>query len=206
MKPFRQYLTENHRTFEFRVRIAGEVTDAMVDKMKIVLEMYKVDSITKAKRLPIQESPQFPNMGPVEINVIDVVLHYPCNDEQVRLRICEGCGVQQACVKVTPLHSPYEAALEGKEQSNQGDPEQAVLLQDDMKAAPADKDLVGDARIPSLIKELEETRKYQYSEATGGKTKTAKTTNELPMGNLSPVGSHQNKIPVAKKMPAGNGR
>lgn len=206
MKPFKQYLTESHRTFEFRVRIAGDFSSEMLDKMKVVLEMYKVKSVSKPKRLPIQESPQFPNMGPVEINVVDVVLHYPCNDEQVRLLVAEGCCINQACVKVTPLHSPYEAALDGKEQSNQGDPDQAVLLQDDMKAAPADKDLVGDARIPSLIKELEETRKYQYPETAGGKTKTAKTTNELPMGSLSPVGSHQNKIPVAKKMPAGNGR
>jgi len=204
MKTFKKYLTESHRTFDFRIRIAGEVTSEMLDKMKIVLEMYKVDSLSKPKRLPIQESPQFPNMGPVEINIIDVVLHYPCNDEQVRLLVAEGCCLNQACVKVTPTHSPYEAALDGKEQSNQdGEP---VLLDDVMKAEPADKDLVGDARIPSLIKELEETRKYQYPETAGGDTKQAKTTNELPMGNMSPIGTHQNKIPVAKKMPAGNGR
>ena len=206
MKPYKQYLTESQKTFEFRVRIAGELTSDTMDKMKAVLEMYKVKSVSKAKRLPIQESPQFPNMGPIEINLIDVVLHYPCNDEQVRLLIAEGCCINKACVKVNPLHSPYEAALEGKEQSNLSDSDNPVLMQNEMKSAKVENDLVGDARIPSLIKELEETRKYQYPETAGGDTKQAKTTNELPMGNMSPIGTHQNKIPVAKKMPAGNGR
>ena len=172
--------------------------------MKAVLEMYKLDTMSKPKRLPIQESPEFPNMGPVEINIVDVTLHYPCNDEQVRILVAERCCINQACVKVTPLHSPYEAALEGKEQSNRGDA--VVMLEPEMKCEEAAQDLVGDARIPNLIKELEETRKYEYPAADGGDAKKAKTTNEIPMGQASPIGSHQNKIPVAKKMPAGNGR
>ena len=58
----------------------------------------------------------------------------------------------------------------------------------------------------NLLKELEETRKYEYPEAAGKKTAAAKTTNTLPVGQISPIGTHKNKIPVAKNMPAGNGR
>ena len=75
-----------------------------------------------------------------------------------------------------------------------------------MKAEAVPEDLVGDKRVPNLIKELEETRKYEYPEVAGGSTPKAKTTNELPLGNASPIGTHKNKIPVAKKMTAGNGR
>jgi hypothetical protein len=67
-------------------------------------------------------------------------------------------------------------------------------------------DLVGDARIPNLIKELADTRRYEYPDAAGKDLVKAKTTNEIPVGSASPIGTHQNKIPVAKKMPAGNGR
>jgi hypothetical protein len=210
MKSFKAYLTESHKTFEFRIRLACELPDDLVGKIKTVLEAYKLDSITKPKRLPIQENPEFPNMGPVEIHIMDATFHYPCNDEQVRLLIAEHAGINLACIKVTPKNSPYEAAKEGLEQSNiGGKPGEAVLLQDDMTSENLSKTedaLVGDARIPNLIKELEETRKYQYPEIAGGKSPVAKTTNELPVGNASPVGTHKNKIPVAKKMPAGNGR
>jgi hypothetical protein len=204
MKTFKSYLTESHRTYDFRIRIAGDMSDDMITKMKRALETYKVESISKPKRMPIQESPIFPNMGPVEINVIDVTLAYPANDDQVRNLVAEcGCAAA-ACIKVTPAHSPYEAALAGEEISNKGG--DTVLLQQEMVAEKVDADLMGDARIPNLIKELADTRKYEYPEAAGGDLATAKTTNEIPVGRASPIGTHQNKIPVAKKMPAGNGR
>lgn len=207
MKTFKAYLTESARTYDFRIRIAGEVTSESIDKIKQVLEAYKLDSISKPKRLPIQESPLFPNMGPTEINVIDIAVCYPANDAQVRALIAECGCFPAACILVSPTNSPFEAALAGDEVSNKGGKQgEAVLLQNEMVAEKVSDDLVGDARIPSLIKELEDSRKYELEEAEGGNTAKAKTTNELPVGNSSPIGTHKNKIPVAKKMPAGNGR
>jgi len=199
MKPFKAYLTESHRTFDFRIRLACELPDDLLGKIKTVLEAYKLESITKPKRLPIQENPEFPNMGPVEIHIMDATFHYPCNDEQVRTLIAERSGINLACVKVTPKNSPYEAAKEGLEQSNlNGD---VVLTKEEMVAAKPEAGLVGDARVPNLIKELEETRKYQYEQATGGATPVAKTTNDLPVGKTSPLGGHKPKLP-----PVGRGR
>ena len=199
MKSFRTYLTESHKTFDFRIRLACELPDDLVGKIKTVLEAYKLESITKPKRLPIQENPEFPNMGPVEIHVMEASFHYPCNDEQVRTLIAERAGINLACIKVTPKNSPYEAAKEGKEQSNlNGD---VVLTKEEMTTEAAPKDLVGDARVPNLIKELEDTRKYQYEDAAGGNSPVAKTTNDLPVGNTSPLGGHKPKLP-----PVGRGK
>ena len=199
MKSFRTYLTESHKTFDFRIRLACELPDDLVGKIKTVLEAYKLESITKPKRLPIQENPEFPNMGPVEIHVMEASFHYPCNDEQVRTLIAERAGINLACIKVTPKNSPYEAAKEGKEQSNlNGD---VVLTKEEMTTEAAPKDLVGDARVPNLIKELEDTRKYQYEDAAGGNSPVAKTTNDLPVGKTSPLGGHKPKLP-----PVGRGK
>ena len=206
MKAFKAYLTESHQTFDFRLRIAGELPSDLMTNIKTVLEAYKVVNFGKSKRLPIQETPEFPNMGPVEVNVIDVSLQYPCTDIQVRTLIAERAGINLACIKVNPANSPYEIALEGGERSGPNKAGESVLAQPDMVAEKADADLVGDKRVPNLIKELEETRKYEYPEAAGGKTPVAKTTNDIPVGRASPIGTHKNKIPVAKKMPAGNGR
>lgn len=211
MKAFKAYLTESQQTYDFRLRIAGELPTDLISKIKTVLEAYKVVDVAAPKRLPIQETSEFPNMGPVQVNIIDVTLQYPCNDIQVRTLVAERAGVDLACIKVTPLHSPYEIALAGGERSGPNKAGDSVLEQPEMVAEKLEKDLVGDARVPNLIKELEETRKYQYPEVAGGneKDKTFQsqgTTNELPVGRASPIGTHQNKIPVARKMPAGNGR
>ncbi len=192
MKSFKTYLTENHRTYDFRIRIAGELPKDFDDKLKSAYGSYKVNSVKHLKRLPIQESPLFPNQGPVEVNVVDVNLQYPCNDIQLLTLLSERIQLDQCCIRVTAANSPFEAALEGKEQSNKDG--ELVLSNIDLKTESAPKDLVGDARIPSLIKELEETRKYEYPEAAGGKTAAGKNTNALPQGNISPIGSRQNKI------------
>ena len=199
MKSFRTYLTESHKTFDFRIRLACELPDDLVGKIKTVLEAYKLESITKPKRLPIQENPEFPNMGPVEIHIMDATFHYPCNDEQVRTLIAERVGINQACIKVTQKNRPSESDKEGKEQSNlNGD---VVLTKEEMTTEAAPKDLVGDARVPNLIKELEDTRKYQYEDAAGGNSPVAKTTNDLPVGKTSPLGGHKPKLP-----PVGRGK
>lgn len=206
MKAFATYLTESTRTYDFRIRIACEMTDDIVSKIKQVLEAYKLDSISKPKRLPIHETPEFPNMGPVEINIIDVVLCYPATDAQVRALIAECGCVPAACIRVSPTNSPYEAALAGLEQSNLQKAGESVLETSEMTTAEPDADLVGDARIPSLMKEFASMKKYEYPDAEGGKTPAAKTSDKFPAGTMSPIGTHKNTIPVAKKMPAGNGR
>ena len=211
MKSFTTYLTESARTYDFRIRIACEMTDDIVNKIKSVLEAYKVESISKPKRLPIQESPLFPNMGPVEINIMDVCLCYPTTDARV-LNLIAECGCAPAsCIKVTPTNSPFEATLAGLEQSNLQKPGESVLMTPDMVTEKHEADLVGDARIPSLIKELEDTRKYEYPDVAGGKEKDSSllsqgTTNKLPVGQISPIGSHQNKVLRPREMKAGNGR
>lgn len=191
MKSFKTYLTESHRTYDFRLRLAGELPKDFNNRLKAVLEGFNLISIDNTKRLPIQETSLFPNSGPVEVNVMDLKLQYPCRDDQLISLIAEHFQMHQSCLRVTPANSPFEAALEGSEISNKT--KQIVLDSDDMTTQKPDKDLVGDARIPSLIKELEETRKYEYSVPAGGKTAQVKTTNDIPMGNMSPLGSRQNK-------------
>ena len=206
MKSYKAYLTESHKTYDFRIRIAGELPPDLQAKVKQVLEAYQVEKMPSPKRLPIQETPEFPNMGPVEINVIEVSLCYPCNDEQVRTLIAERTGINLACIKVNAANSPYEMALAGGERSGPNKAGESVLAQPDMVAEKKQPDLVGDERIPNLIKELEETRKYEYPEVAGEKTPVAKTTNELPVGNTSPIGTHRNKVINPRGMKAGNGK
>lgn len=204
MKSFKAYLTESHKTYNFRIRMACEMTSEIESKVKQALEMYKVESISKPKRLPIHESPMFPNLGPVEVNIFDATVCYPANDDLIRNAIAE-CGCCPAAnIRVNPTDSPFEAIMDGTEMSNPDG--KTVLSEPEMTTAAPAKDLVGDARIPNLIKELEETRKYEYPETAGGKSPAGKTTNELPTGNASPIGSNKNKVPDVRKMKAGNGK
>ena len=202
MKAFTSYLTESTRRYEFRIRLACEMSSSITSKIKQVLEAYKLDSISTPKRLPIHESPMFPNMGPVEVNIIDISLCYPTTVPQLRTLIAESGCVEPNCIVITPLHSPFEATIDGLEQSNLQAPGESVLMTPEMKTEKADT-LVGQGRIDSLIKELADMRKYEYPDAAGGKTTAGKTLNQSPTGNTSPLGSKQNKIPSQARLASG---
>lgn len=200
MKSFKSYLTESTKVYEFRIKLACEMDKEAEGKLKAALEAYQLDSFKAGKHLPIAEHIDFPQCGPTEVNVYEVALHYPVIENQLRQLVTEKTGIPLACIRVIPGYktSPYEAILAGQEQSKEYKQGDAVLDQADMVTEAPAEDLVGDKRVPSLIKELEDSRKYKY-EFAASEAGDAKTTNELPQGNTSPVGSQQNKIPSPVK-------
>ena len=52
MKSFKAYLTESHKTYDFRLRIAGDLPDELQSKIKSVLEAYQVETISTPKPAP----------------------------------------------------------------------------------------------------------------------------------------------------------
>jgi hypothetical protein len=201
MKNFLNYLAESHKTYEFRIKVANvDVTENM-DRLESALNAYGLDSISKPKRLPLKESDiDFPSMKNCQLYLIDAVLTYPCNNDQLRAIIAERAGIPQANIVVVPKNHPEEIWRWNEDGTS--DLKEYVkgeaVLDKPLPEASAEQKAAGEAyaNATSILKELSEVK---LDEAEGGKTETAKTTNDLPQGDASPVGSKQNKIPTAKK-------
>lgn len=202
MKTFKSYLMESSGTYDFKVKIACDIDDKDITKIKTALEEFKVSNFKKTSSLPIQETPEFPQLGPVEVEIYEVSLEYPVNAEKLHTTIMHCGCVKPGCLKVISATNPYNAILDGLEVSNVGSEQgQAVLAQEEMKTekpqAISGQDYLDN--MPSLIKELQAARKYEYPDAAGGKTTAAKTSGMAPEQNMSPVGSKQNIIPSPRK-------
>jgi hypothetical protein len=106
--------------------------------------------------------------------------------------IKERAGINADCVCVWPKNQyEFNEEFEGFGKDHEG----ALLNQPELKAAEGGQELVGQARTTGLLKELG-ARTYEFaakSEADG------KTTNSVPMGDKSPVGSTQVKLPTPPK-------
>jgi hypothetical protein len=201
MKNFLNYLQESHKTYEFRIKLVNIDVTESIDRLESALNAYGLESITKPKRLPLKESDiDFPAFKNCQIYLIDAVLSYPCNNDQLRAIIAERAGIPQANVVVVPKNHPEEIWRWNEDGSSEikeykkGDAE----LTKPYPEATADQKSASEAyaNATSILKELSEVK---LDEAEGGKTKEAKTTNDLPQGTKSPVGSQQNKLPKAKK-------
>ena len=188
MKAFKTYLAESTRTYDFRIKLACELTSEALDRLKQALEAYQLDEISKPKRLPVRETVDFPQAGPTEVNIIDVKVCYPVNSAQVRAVVGESCSIGLACIRVMAggENNPYEKIQAGKEQSKEWKEGDAVLNQEEMVTEAPAEDLVGTKRLPTIMQELEASRKYKY-EFEQNSNERGKTTNDLPVNNTSPI-------------------
>ena len=200
MKNFINYLEQSQKTYEFRIKIADVDPNEKMDRIEGALEAYCLESISKPRRLPIQESDiDFPAMKNCQIYLLDAVVKYPCNNDQVRAVIAERAGIPAASVFVVPKNHPEELWRwneSGDSDLREFKQGEAVLDKpyEDSSAAKAAGDAY--ANFNSILKELNQVK---LEEAEGGKTPEAKTTNDLPTSDTSPVGSKQNTIPSAVK-------
>lgn len=196
MKTFVQYLTESQKTYEFRIKIANCDPAEHMDRLENALEAYGLDSISKPKRLPISESNiDFPSMKNAQVWLMDAVLKYPTGSEQIRAIISERAGFPQSCVMVVPRNHPEVLWRENEGELREFKAGDAVLDKP-LEDSPEGKKLGQDyAKAHSLLKELSKPEVA----AEGGKTDGAQTLNDIPQGNISPLGSKQNKIPSPVK-------
>ena len=185
MRAFKDYITESAKKYMFRVRVATEMSSSQMDHLKKALEKYDCDDIGEPKRLPIQQKTLgFEHLDHPEVYVMDIVTNYPCSPIELQATF-NSVGIPAGLVMVT---TPNQEILAAPINSEAGEGK-AVL----------DKDLPKNT-YPQVLADLEmaisnkEPNKYQYTYAAK-KTSDGKTSNDFPQGNMSPVGSKQNKIP-----------
>jgi len=187
MRSLKEYLTENAKTYMFRVRVACDCDTA---KLKAALAKYDVDDISEPKRIPItQKAYGFDHLENPQIHIIDIVTNYPCTPTELSA-VFNEIGVPASMVMVT---TPNQEVLIAPMASEAGEGK-AIL----------DKDLPNNT-YPQILADLEqaiakkEPSKYQYTYAAKN-TSAGQTTNDIPQGKASPVGSKQNKIPNPYKL------
>lgn len=202
MKSFKDYLTESKKVYEFKVKVAGELPDGAMDKIKAALSQFSCASCGKGKSTPIQESHvDFPELSNISVTTFEVSTNYPATSNQIRDAVSNTLQKTLSEIRVRNPQEEKEAEINNqhKEKSD------GALLEKDYESSN-NQDLVGDKHIGSFLKELSKTRKEpeQYKgvndELTPSKapkaTKAKKTSEQI--NNTSPVGSRKVKLPTAK--------
>lgn len=193
MKSFTEFLTESKKTYQFRIKIAGELKDDAMDKLEAGLERFGLCSITKPKTTPIQLNPNdFPTLNAIAVSIVDAETEYPATPQEITGVILAACHCGEDHIKVTLANDPNEA--EKEEQSQRVETDYEVQL-----TAPYPK---SDKNLPYgqkfIDKFLKDQKNKNVLKVAGGKTAKAETTNDLPQGKVSPVGTNKNVLPKIK--------
>ena len=152
MKSFNEYLTESKKTYEFKVKVAGDLKDEFSSKLKTAMERFSVVNVSKGKRTPITEAPlDFPELKNTNVTVFDVEVHYPTTPQVLEAYISQICGCLQSHIRVRTAN---QSAEQVQEEANKAEAKDKALLGQCDPAPSNHQDLVGDKKISSFLKDL----------------------------------------------------
>ena len=185
MKNFQQYLAESERTYNYRIKIVGDVAPDFIKQLSERLSQFDVVKISKPKTTPVQLKPaDFPKHSNDSVTSMDVEFRYPAIEPQIK-QIAQLLFLDPN--RIIMLTVPHENSMDTEREKIET--ENKDLLTDTDYPAP-------DAEQRALSKDysapydqhavLKNSYRSDFTVA-GGKTPPAKTTNDLPMGNTSPM-------------------
>jgi len=184
MKPFAKYLAESERTYNYRIKVVGDVPAGFFKQLRDKCSQFDVVKMSDAKSAPVRKViPDFPAFPNQPMSIVDVEFRYPAIEPQIK-QLAQLLGMDPN--RVVMMTTPYEESMDTESD----------------KIADQNKDLLDapypapDAEQRALSKDYA-TGPYDHAvlknayrsdfTVAGGKTPPAKTTNELPMGDKSPM-------------------
>jgi hypothetical protein len=190
MKSLKQYLLESKTEYRFRVKLAFKPDTAQLDSMKSALEGQGLADFGSVKSQPVmRDNRDFPNLGAIEPYMFEVVFDYPVTAEKITEIFERDCGIK-------PSEMLVYNALQSRDREDAVDAFQRPEKPESQLLKPYEEirqaELYGDKHNENLLKELKSERKHAGS--------TAKTTNDVPAGTLSPVGSTRVAKPDPRRM------
>jgi hypothetical protein len=165
MKSFTAYLTESKKQYDFRIKIAGDMTSEQEDTMKRLLGRFTNENTLtgfKKSKTPIQAVPlDFPQVKNCEVNIYEVTLDFPTTQFELTEYLAAELGIGKQNLVVRRPGEPSEEYQMPAEKR-----EGALLLDPDYKEAgsPQFEDYYGDKYNTGFVKELNDILKLQRRE------------------------------------------
>jgi hypothetical protein len=183
MKQFATYLTEGKKDYGFRIKLAIEPTDGVMDKLEHVLSRYELISISHPKKSPIQKHPaDFQTLKNAEVWTIDAVVNYPATPDMIWNNMEAFGGIPRSMSVVMNADNYDEIA---REEAPEGEQVYVPLVGSEMETTTQDPTF-GDEYNKKMLGDIE-TREYELAVPNGDK---AKFSSDAPEGKQSVVGTH----------------
>ena len=185
MKPFAKYLTESEKTYNYRIKMVGDVPSMFVKELEGKLAQFDVVKMSKPKTTPVRkEIPDFPAFPNQPMSIVDVEFRYPAIEPQIK-QLAQLLGMDPNRILMNTL--PYEESM-NDESRKIGSENKDLLDKPDYPAPDAEQRALSKdyATGPYDHAVLKNAYRSNFTIA-GDKTPPAKTTNDLPMGNKSPM-------------------
>ena len=185
MKKFHQYLAESERTYDYRIKILGDVPPTFIKDLEQKLQQFDIVKMSGKKTTPVQKLlKDFPDEENDMITSVDVSFRYPAIEPQIQ-QLAQLLGFNPNRIRL--LTQPHVESMD-KEIADITAQNKDLINDTDYPAPDAEqqalkKDYSGD---PYNHAVLQNAYRSDFTVA-GGKTPPAKTTNDIKQDTKSPM-------------------
>ena len=185
MKTFREYLVENEKTYNYRIKIVGDVTTDFIKSLTARFDQFDPASISSTKTTPIRYNlSDFPDHQNDSVTFFDVSFRYPAIEPQIK-DIAHILGLDPN--RIIMLTDKFDDAMmknaEDTEKQNTGLLINTDFPEPDKEQKEASKEYAASPYDHNAVKNA---YKSDFTIA-GGKTPEAETTNDIAQGVKSPM-------------------
>ena len=171
MSTFTKYLTEAAKSYDYKIKVAGQISDDFGTRMETCLQKFEVAKMSAGKKTPIQSLPlDFPALSNESVTIFDVTTNYPTSAREMQEYLGTYMDVPQTHLVVRKPGEPTEEYQE--QMAVAGKSEYKNKLQDiEMSDAPKvnAEDFHSTKANMSLLKELLKDREAEPHKIDGGK-------------------------------------
>ena len=139
MKSLKQYIVESVHTYNYTIKIAGDVDKNFIDLFKFNLKKFDPVKISEPTSTPIQKDPYgFPNLSNQSVTIIKAEFRYPATEPMIQ-QIAQLLGYQVDMVRV--ISSDFDDSInsEAEGYANEMD-HNPLLLHTELEEQPGAKE------------------------------------------------------------------
>ena len=195
MSTFTQYLTEAAKSYDYKIKVAGNIDKDFASRMETALAKFEVAKMSAGKKTPIMTLPlDFPMLSNESVTIYDVTTNYPASSNVMKEYLSDILRVPATHIVVRKPGEPteeYQDAMQVAKKSEfankVADVEQKFQDNAPNGRGKAD-DLSGDKYNMSLMRELLKTKSYKGEIEKGADNKTQKQVpTEVDTKTGSPI-------------------
>ena len=165
MSTFTQYLTEAAKSYDYKIKVAGNIDKDFASKMETALAKFEVAKMSAGKKTPIMTLPlDFPMLSNESVTIYDVTTNYPASSNVMKEYLSDILRVPATHIVVRKPGEPTEEYQDAMQVAKKSDFANKVadVEQKFQDNAPNGRgkadDLSGDKYNMGLLRELMKTK------------------------------------------------
>ena len=109
MSTFKDYLTESAKSYDYKIKVAGELDSGFASKLESALQKFEVANMSAGKKTPIMTLPlDFPALSNEQVTIYDVTTNYPASSREMHEYLSDILRVPATHIVVRKPSEPSE--------------------------------------------------------------------------------------------------